>query len=155
MLAQATRSTRNVAIRQLKSLSNAHGLLATSSPRAFLSSMFDRSKPHLNIGTVGHVDHGKTTLTAAITKVLSEAGMSDFGSKNYDEIDGAPEERARGVTINTTHVEYTTTNRHYAHVDCPGKQMFRILPVAHFIENRLLKIFSLLFILRFSIPRSR
>jgi elongation factor Tu len=82
--------------------------------------MFDRSKPHLNIGTVGHVDHGKTTLTAAITKVLSEAGMSDFGSKNYDEIDGAPEERARGVTINTTHVEYTTANRHYAHVDCPG-----------------------------------
>lgn len=117
---QATRSTRNLAIRQLKSLSNTHGLLATSSPRAFLSSMFDRSKPHLNIGTVGHVDHGKTTLTAAITKVLSEAGMSEFGSKNYDEIDGAPEERARGVTINTTHVEYTTSNRHYAHVDCPG-----------------------------------
>lgn len=141
MLAQATRSTRNVAIRQLKSLSNTHGLLATSSPRAFLSSMFDRSKPHLNIGTVGHVDHGKTTLTAAITKVLSEAGMSEFGSKNYDEIDGAPEERARGVTINTTHVEYTTSNRHYAHVDCPGKQMFPILPFAYFIEIRLLNFF--------------
>ena len=74
------------------------GALATQQVASF-SSMFDRSKPHLNIGTVGHVDHGKTTLTAAITKVLSEAGMSDFGSKNYDEIDGAPEERARGRTV--------------------------------------------------------
>jgi elongation factor Tu len=80
---------------------------------------FDRSKPHVNIGTIGHVDHGKTTLTAAITKVLSEAGgKSVFTS--FDEIDKAPEEKARGITINTAHVEYETENRHYAHVDCPG-----------------------------------
>ena len=79
---------------------------------------FDRSKPHCNIGTIGHVDHGKTTLTAAITKVLAEKGNSDF--MDYDNIDKAPEEKARGITINTAHVEYTTDNRHYAHVDCPG-----------------------------------
>ena len=79
---------------------------------------FDRSKPHCNIGTIGHVDHGKTTLTAAITKVMAEAGGAEV--KAYDEIDGAPEERARGITISTAHVEYETENRHYAHVDCPG-----------------------------------
>ena len=79
---------------------------------------FDRSKPHCNIGTIGHVDHGKTTLTAAITKVMAEAGGAEF--KAYDEIDGAPEERARGITISTAHVEYETEKRHYAHVDCPG-----------------------------------
>jgi len=79
---------------------------------------FNRDKPHLNIGTVGHVDHGKTTLTAAITKVLSEATGAEF--KDYDQIDNAPEERERGITINTSHVEYETANRHYAHVDCPG-----------------------------------
>ena len=79
---------------------------------------FDRSKPHLNIGTIGHVDHGKTTLTAAITKVLSEKTGSSF--KDYAEIDSAPEEKARGITINTAHVEYETDARHYAHVDCPG-----------------------------------
>ncbi len=79
---------------------------------------FDRSKPHCNIGTIGHVDHGKTTLTAAITKVLAESGGATFSA--YDMIDKAPEERARGITINTAHVEYSTTNRHYAHVDCPG-----------------------------------
>ena len=79
---------------------------------------FDRSKPHVNIGTIGHVDHGKTTLTAAITKVMAEAGRADFQA--YDKIDGAPEERARGITISTAHVEYSTENRHYAHVDCPG-----------------------------------
>ena len=79
---------------------------------------FDRSKPHVNIGTIGHVDHGKTTLTAAITKVMSEAGRAEF--KGYDQIDGAPEERERGITISTAHVEYETENRHYAHVDCPG-----------------------------------
>jgi len=79
---------------------------------------FDRSKPHVNIGTIGHVDHGKTTLTAAITKVLAEAGLSEF--RSFDSIDNAPEERERGITINTAHVEYTTSNRHYAHVDCPG-----------------------------------
>ena len=79
---------------------------------------FDRSKPHLNIGTIGHVDHGKTTLTAAITKVLADAGLSE--AKSFDQIDNAPEEKERGITINTSHVEYSTSNRHYAHVDCPG-----------------------------------
>src|ERR1700709_1618333 len=79
---------------------------------------FERTKPHVNVGTIGHVDHGKTTLTAAITTVLSKK----FGgeAKAYDQIDAAPEERARGITINTAHVEYETANRHYAHVDCPG-----------------------------------
>jgi elongation factor Tu len=80
--------------------------------------IFDRSKPHINIGTVGHVDHGKTTLTAAITKVLSEKGLAE--KRDFDQIDNAPEEKERGITINTTHVEYQTENRHYAHVDCPG-----------------------------------
>ena len=79
---------------------------------------FDRSKPHCNVGTIGHVDHGKTTLTAAITKVMAEFGRAKFTA--YDQIDGAPEERARGITISTAHVEYATENRHYAHVDCPG-----------------------------------
>ena len=79
---------------------------------------FSRSKPHVNIGTIGHVDHGKTSLTAAITKVLAETGGATF--KAYDQIDAAPEEKARGITINTAHVEYETANRHYAHVDCPG-----------------------------------
>jgi len=79
---------------------------------------FERTKPHLNIGTIGHVDHGKTSLTAAITKVLAETGGAEF--KAYAEIDAAPEEKARGITINTAHVEYETENRHYAHVDCPG-----------------------------------
>ena len=79
---------------------------------------FERTKPHLNIGTIGHVDHGKTSLTAAITKVLAETGGAVF--KAYDQIDAAPEEKARGITINTAHVEYETANRHYAHVDCPG-----------------------------------
>ena len=79
---------------------------------------FDRSKPHLNIGTIGHVDHGKTTLTAAITKVLADAGFSE--ARSFDQIDNAPEEKERGITINTSHVEYETANRHYAHVDCPG-----------------------------------
>ena len=79
---------------------------------------FDRSKPHLNIGTIGHVDHGKTTLTAAITTVLAGAGLSE--KRDFDTIDNAPEEKERGITINTSHVEYATENRHYAHVDCPG-----------------------------------
>ena len=79
---------------------------------------FERTKPHCNVGTVGHVDHGKTTLTAAITKILAEAGGAEFTA--YDDIDKAPEERARGITISTAHVEYETENRHYAHVDCPG-----------------------------------
>jgi len=79
---------------------------------------FKRDKPHLNVGTIGHVDHGKTTLTAAITDVLSKKGLAE--KKNYDDIDGAPEEKERGITINTAHVEYATATRHYAHVDCPG-----------------------------------
>ena len=79
---------------------------------------FKRDKPHLNVGTIGHVDHGKTTLTAAITDVLSKKGLAE--KKNYDDIDGAPEEKERGITINTAHVEYATLARHYAHVDCPG-----------------------------------
>src|ERR1044072_4025366 len=79
---------------------------------------FNRNKPHCNIGTIGHVDHGKTTLTAAITMTLAKTGGAT--AKKYDEIDAAPEEKARGITINTAHVEYETQNRHYAHVDCPG-----------------------------------
>ena len=79
---------------------------------------FERRKPHVNIGTIGHVDHGKTTLTSAITKVLAQQGLSKV--LEYDQIDKAPEEKARGITIQTTHVEYETANRHYAHVDCPG-----------------------------------
>src|SRR5256885_13632610 len=80
---------------------------------------FERTKPHLNVGTIGHIDHGKTTLTAAITKVLAEKG-TNTSVRSFDSIDNAPEERQRGITINTSHVEYETENRHYAHVDCPG-----------------------------------
>src|SRR3974390_2854921 len=79
---------------------------------------FQRTKPHCNIGTIGHVDHGKTTLTAAITLVLAKTGQAQ--AKKYEDIDAAPEEKARGITINTAHVEYETKARHYAHVDCPG-----------------------------------
>ncbi|HOY31788.1 MAG TPA: elongation factor Tu [Bacteroidales bacterium] len=79
---------------------------------------YERSKPHVNIGTIGHIDHGKTTLTAAITLVLSQKGLSEF--RSFDSIDNAPEEKERGITINTAHIEYSTANRHYAHVDCPG-----------------------------------
>ena len=79
---------------------------------------FERNKPHVNIGTIGHVDHGKTTLTAAITTVLANKGYAE--AFKYDEIDKAPEEKERGITINTAHVEYETDDRHYAHVDCPG-----------------------------------
>src|SRR6201991_3780303 len=79
---------------------------------------FERTKPHVNVGTIGHVDHGKTTLTAALTKVLAETGGATFTA--YDQIDKAPEEKARGITIATAHVEYESTKRHYAHVDCPG-----------------------------------
>lgn len=84
--------------------------------------VYKREKPHCNIGTIGHVDHGKTTLTAAITKVLSERDLAEH--KDYDEIDNAPEERARGITINAAHVEYATNDRHYSHVDCPGHADF-------------------------------
>src|ERR1700704_2165966 len=79
---------------------------------------FKRDKPHVNVGTIGHIDHGKTTLTAAITSILSAKGLAT--AKKYDEIDAAPEEKERGITINTAHVEYQTASRHYAHVDCPG-----------------------------------
>jgi elongation factor Tu len=79
---------------------------------------FDRTKPHVNIGTIGHIDHGKTTLTAAMTHILAKKYGGE--AKNYDQIDAAPEEKARGITINTAHVEYQTEKRHYAHVDCPG-----------------------------------
>jgi len=79
---------------------------------------YDRNKPHLNVGTIGHIDHGKTTLTAAITKYLSDEGNSEF--KDYGDIDKAPEEKARGITINASTIEYETNNRHYGHVDCPG-----------------------------------
>src|SRR3712207_5547218 len=79
---------------------------------------FERKKPHVNVGTIGHVDHGKTTLTAAMTMILAQKGKAEF--KAYDQIDSAPEEKARGITINTAHVEYETDKRHYAHVDCPG-----------------------------------
>ena len=81
-------------------------------------AVFERTKPHVNVGTIGHVDHGKTTLTAAITKVLALRGMADFSA--FEAIDNAPEEKARGITIAIAHVEYETENRHYAHVDCPG-----------------------------------
>ena len=80
--------------------------------------VFERKKPHVNIGTIGHVDHGKTTLTAAITKALSEHGGGQY--RDFDSIDNTPEEKQRGITINSSHVEYETENRHYAHVDCPG-----------------------------------
>ena len=79
---------------------------------------FERNKPHVNVGTIGHIDHGKTTLTAAITKVLAAKGQANFTA--FDEIDKAPEEKERGITIATAHIEYETDNRHYAHVDCPG-----------------------------------
>src|SRR3712207_9142827 len=81
---------------------------------------FERTKPHVNVGTIGHIDHGKTTLTAAITKVLAEQGEGTTQVRDFASIDNAPEERQRGITINTSHVEYETANRHYAHVDCPG-----------------------------------
>ena len=86
--------------------------------KAQFLSTYVRNKPHVNIGTIGHVDHGKTTLTAAITRILAEQGKSKAVA--YEDIDRAPEERARGITINATHVEYETDKRHYAHVDCPG-----------------------------------
>ena len=85
---------------------------------------YDRSKPHVNIGTIGHVDHGKTTLTAAISSVLAKKGLAKF--EDYADIDKAPEERERGITINTAHIEYETDKRHYAHVDCPGMKTLYI-----------------------------
>ena len=89
---------------------------------------FDRTKPHLNVGTIGHVDHGKTTLTAAMTMSLSKRGLSEI--RSFDSIDNAPEERERGITIQTAHVEYESENRHYAHIDCPGHADY-ILSLIH------------------------
>mmetsp|Transcript_39602 Transcript_39602/g.118886 ORF Transcript_39602/g.118886 Transcript_39602/m.118886 type:complete len:429 (-) Transcript_39602:127-1413(-) len=117
MMAQAAVATSRVAWGTLKSRPNAP-LILSLSRRAFAADSFDRSKPHVNIGTIGHVDHGKTTLTQAITKVLSEKGWSQ--SMTYEDIDKAPEEKARKITINTSHIEYETENRHYGHIDCPG-----------------------------------
>ena len=107
---------------------------------------FERTKPHVNIGTIGHVDHGKTTLTAAITTVLAKQGLSEL--RSFDSIDNAPEEKERGITINTSHVEYETANRHYAHVDCPGhadyvKNMVKLLQ----LTVRCLKLVNTSFLL--------
>src|SRR5471032_1391691 len=92
--------------------------IRTSGVTHMAKEAFKREKPHVNIGTIGHVDHGKTTLTAAITNILAKKGLAQ--ARNYDQIDNSPEEKERGITINTTHVEYSTAKRHYAHVDCPG-----------------------------------
>ena len=101
---------------------------------------FERTKPHVNIGTIGHVDHGKTTLTAAITTVLAKKGLSEL--RSFDSIDNAPEEKERGITINTSHVEYQTANRHYAHVDCPGRERDALLfkQPAHGAQNLALAV---------------
>lgn len=103
-------------------------LYATDQPKikkpgggAPVKKTYSRTKPHINIGTIGHVDHGKTTLTAAITKVLAEKKLAQV--KSYDDIDNAPQEKARGITINSAHVEYQTEKRHYGHTDCPGKKI--------------------------------
>jgi elongation factor Tu len=102
----------------LQTLNDNHFFKTNIKIQTMAKESFKRDKPHLNVGTIGHVDHGKTTLTAAITDVLSKRGLAE--KKNYDDIDGAPEEKERGITINTAHVEYATDTRHYAHVDCPG-----------------------------------
>mmetsp|Transcript_313 Transcript_313/g.468 ORF Transcript_313/g.468 Transcript_313/m.468 type:complete len:436 (-) Transcript_313:157-1464(-) len=112
-VARLSSSTQNFLRSQRPAL-----LLRLSGTRAFATDKFDRSKPHVNIGTIGHVDHGKTTLTQAISMVLSEMGLSK--SMTYEEIDKSPEEKARKITINATHIEYETENRHYGHIDCPG-----------------------------------
>jgi elongation factor Tu len=107
-----------LALSRKSALNGSSKALAYTATRGMCAGTFSRDKPHANIGTVGHVDHGKTTLTAAITKVLADQGKAEFNS--YEDIDRAPEEKARGITINTAHVEYETDKRHYAHVDCPG-----------------------------------
>merc|ERR1719460_737915 len=105
-------------LRAVTSLGSSSGVKRVALGPIRALATFDRSKPHLNIGTIGHVDHGKTTLTAAITKVLADT--QGTAAVAFDQIDKAPEEKARGITISTAHVEYETDNRHYAHVDCPG-----------------------------------
>src|SRR5678815_918195 len=116
--------------------------------RRMAKAKFERTKPHLNIGTIGHVDHGKTTLTAAITTTLSTVGGAVASS--YEAIDKAPEERERGITISTSHVEYETHNRHYAHVDCPGHADYvKNLSLIHISEpTRLLSISYAVFCLK-------
>jgi elongation factor Tu len=107
-----------IQVHGLQTLNDNHFFKTNIKIQTMAKESFKRDKPHLNVGTIGHVDHGKTTLTAAITDVLSKRGLAE--KKNYDDIDGAPEEKERGITINTAHVEYATDKRHYAHVDCPG-----------------------------------
>lgn len=110
-----------VAVKQnSKKINLANAIRLLSSPAATEKQLYKRDKPHMNIGTIGHVDHGKTTLTAAITHVLQQMDSSFAKAKKYEDIDNAPEERKRGITINATHVEYSTKNRHYGHIDCPG-----------------------------------
>ena len=106
---------------------------------------FKRDKPHVNVGTIGHVDHGKTTLTAAITDILSKKGLAV--KRNYDDIDGAPEEKERGITINTAHVEYATAARHYAHVDCPGHADYvkNMITGAAQMDGAILVVFNICF----------
>ena len=115
-----TRILRPNAARHHRSTNNPLTATATwtLSSRSLATEKYSRDKPHVNIGTIGHVDHGKTTLTQAITKVLSEKGWSQ--AMTYEDIDRAPEEKARKITINTSHIEYETANRHYGHIDCPG-----------------------------------
>jgi elongation factor Tu len=110
----ATKSATSV-LSRANVASNHRYVLHLTAARGFATAKFDRSKPHVNIGTIGHVDHGKTTLTQAITKVLSEKGWSE--ALSYEQIDRAPEEKARKITINTSHIEYETANRHYGHID--------------------------------------
>lgn len=110
-------NNKSGALSQLYKIQSLHPTRSYCEKKVFL-----RDKPHCNVGTIGHVDHGKTTLTAAITKVLNEKDLAEM--KDYDEIDNAPEEKARGITINAAHVEYATENRHYGHTDCPGHADF-------------------------------
>jgi elongation factor Tu len=116
----AHQSARRLLLSPISSSSSSSSGLFCLSRRSFAAAgdKFNRSKPHVNIGTIGHVDHGKTTLTQAITKVLSEKGWCQ--AMSYEDIDRAPEEKARKITINTSHIEYETENRHYGHIDCPG-----------------------------------
>jgi hypothetical protein len=110
-------------------------------------STYVRTKPHVNVGTIGHVDHGKTTLTSAITKVLAEQGKSK--AMAYEDIDKSPEERARGITINATHVEYETEKRHYAHVDCPGHADYVRNMITGAAQVRVFRMFLVSFITAF------
>src|SRR5258707_342354 len=107
---------------------------------------FKRDKPHVNVGTIGHVDHGKTTLTAAITKVLSKKGMAEV--REYDSIDNAPEEKERGITINTAHVEYSSDKRHYAHVDCAGDHVLDVVSVTGAIDVGIVTLVARIFHVR-------